>query len=170
MPRISITSAMRATVNAQASDDVIMAFIEITHPSLSDSIRVVNDTKNFTYGGATWIGFPFDIVILTDDENPPTASLAIQNIDQDIGEAIQSCRTPPRLHLFLLHSDDFNLAVTPRAPIGTPAVEYSASKLFLANVKIDPLQIEAEIVGWDYLQRTWPGIRATQNRLPGLFR
>lgn len=168
--RLSITTPFRARSQAAASDDVVLALVEITHPSLSDPIRVVNDTVNFTYDSKTWTAFPYDITVLSDDENPPTASLSLQNVDAAIGEAVQACETPPRMRLLILDSADFNLAVSPRVPVGTPSIQYDAPNLFLANVKFDLINVEAQIVGWDYLQRTWPGIRATQNRLPGLFR
>ncbi len=47
---------------------------------------------------------------------------------------------------------------------------YVADKLFLINVTVDIMQISGTIVGWDYLQRVWPGPRAMQAVFPGLFR
>lgn len=169
MPR-TISTGFRHSTQAPFADEVALIFCTITHPLISDPIRVVNDTVDFTYGGSSFIGFPFDITIMSDDDQPPTAKLEFQNVDTAIGLAIQTLRSAPRLKLELLSSQDFNLTVRPRTPIGSPAAEYVADKLFLSNVSVDAMIISAEIVGWDYLQRTWPGRRATQNILPGLFR
>jgi len=54
--------------------------------------------------------------------------------------------------------------------VGTPEVVYSADQLYLINTKVDVLTVTGDIYGWDNLQRVWPGIRATQDLLPALFR
>lgn len=169
MPR-NITASFRKAAESQWNDEVDLVFLTISHPLLLEPVRVVWDAVDFIWGGNTFIGFPFDIQILSDDEQPPRASLAFQNVDQVIGETIRGLNTPPRMQMDLLSSVDFNLAVTPRTQIGTPTVFYTASRLFLVNVRVDVLQITADIVGWNYLQRVWPGVRATQAAFPGLFR
>lgn len=169
MPR-NINLSIRKELEAQFTPEANLIFLTITHPLMGSTIRVVNDTKNFIYGGNTFIGFPFDIQILSDDEKPPKAQLAIQNVDSQIGEAIRSLITPPRLKLELLSTLDFNIAVDPRTEIGTAAVAYSFDKGFLTNVKVDFLTVSADIVGWDFMQRVWPAVRATQTLFPGLFR
>lgn len=169
MPR-SITASFRKEAEAVFSPEADLCFLTISHTQLSDPIRVVWDTKDYIYGGNTFIGFPFDIQILSDDEGPPKAQLAIQNVDSRIGETIRVLQTPPRLKLEMLSTLDFNVNVDPRTAIGTPNVVYSFDKAFLTNCKIDFLTVSADIVGWDYLQRVWPGKRATQALFPGLFR
>lgn len=171
MPR-NVTASFRRLAEANFSDEVDLCFLTITHPVIIDPIRVVWDTKDFIYGGNTFTGFPFDMQILSDDESPPTAKLQIQNIDPRIGDSIKALRSPPRLKIELLSSADFNLNVDPRTAISspTPTVIYSADRLFLTNVTVDVLVITADIVGWDYLQRVWPGQRAMKSSFPGLFR
>lgn len=170
----SITLAYRKHTESILSDEVDLCFLTITHSTLAEPIRVVWDTKDFIYNGFTFIGFPFEITILSDDENPPTARLSIQNIDPRIVDALRGLSSPLRLKIELLHSSDFDLTVTPRVAWGggspAPNVAYSADKLFLINVKSDLLTISGDITGWNYLQRVWPGVRATQERFPGLFR
>lgn len=169
MPR-TITASFRRSVESRFQEDANLIFATLSHPLLIEPVRVVSDTKDFMRDGFRWTGFPFDISILSDDDQPPKAQIEIQNVDRRIGETIRPLTSAPRLKIELLHSDDFNLTVDPRTPIGTPSVEYSAPNLFLANVKIDVLMVTADVVGWDHTQVTWPGIRATQNRLPALFR
>lgn len=170
----SITLAYRKHTESILSDEVDLCFLTITHETIAEPIRVVWDTKDFIYGGNTFTGFPFEITILSDDENPPTARLAIQNIDPRIMDVLRGLASPLRIKIELLHSNDFNLTVDPRVEWGggSPGahVAYSADKLFLVNVKGDILTLQADIVGWNYLQRVWPGVRATQEKFPGLFR
>jgi len=171
MPR-NISMSFRQSAEANFSDDVDLCFLTISHPTLIDPIRVVWDTKDFVYGGNTFIGFPFDITLLSDDEQPPTAKLTIQNVDPRIGDTVRLLQSPPRLKMELLSSTDFVLTNDPRTEVGSPVptVVYMADKLFLTNIQVDVLAISATIVGWDYLQRVWPGQRALQSTFPGLFR
>lgn len=171
MPR-SITSTFRRESEAEFSDEVDLCFLTITHGTLLDPIRVVWDNKDFIYGGHTFIGFPFEIELLTDDESPPTARLSIQNVDQIIGETIRSLNSPPQIKIELLSSSDFDITVNPRVANTSPEpnVVYMADKMFLINVTVDVFQVSGEIQGWNYLQRVWPGKRARQEYLPGLFR
>jgi Domain of unknown function (DUF1833) len=169
MPR-SYTTSFRKEAEAILSPEADLCFLTISHGQLSEPVRVVWDTKDYIYGGKTFIGFPFDIQIFSDDEGPPKAQLAIQNVDSRIGETIRILQTPPRLKLQVLSTLDFNIAVDPRTEIGTANVIYSFDKAFLINCKIDYLTVSADIVGYGYLQRVWPGKRATQTLFPGLFR
>lgn len=169
MPR-SITAIFRKEAEAIFSPEADLCFITITHPLLIDPIRVNWDNKDYIYGGNTFIGFPFEITLLSDDENPPKATLTIQNIDSRIGETIRGLVNPLRLKLELLSTLDFDTTVDPRTEIGTANVVYSFDKAFLTNCKVDDLTVSADIEGWNYLQRVWPGKRGTQDLLPGLFR
>lgn len=169
MPRNTVSTSFRRFAEASFSDEVDLVFLTLSHPDITD-INVVWDTVNFIYNSITWIGFPFDITIMTDDEQPPKATLTIQNVDSQIGETIRTLFTPPRLKIEILSSTDFNLTVNPRTPIGTPTAVYTADRLFLTNVRVDPIAVQGDIEGWNYLQRVWPGKRARQDLLPGLFR
>jgi len=170
MPRSAVSGAYRQEFEASFSSEVDLIFITITHSIMVEPIRVVSENVDYSYAGFNWIGFPFDIKILTDSDKPPEATLTLQNVDQRIGESVRYLTTPPRLKIELLSSIDFDLTVTPRAAIGTPTVVYMADKLFLTNIKVDSMVVQADIGGWNYLQRTWPGPRATQAVFPGLFR
>jgi Domain of unknown function (DUF1833) len=165
----NITLSIRKELEAQFSTETNLIFLTISHDLLAQPIRVVNDTKDYIYGGDHFIGFPFDIQIYSDDEQPPRAQLTIQNVDSQIGESIRTLTVPPRLKLEMLSTMDFNTDVDPRVDNGSPTVMYRFDQAFLTNVKVDFLQVSAEIVGWNYLQRVWPGPRATQNIFPGLF-
>jgi hypothetical protein len=166
----NVTASFRLAAESSFRDEVDLVFLTISHSTLGTPIRVVWDTVDFVFGGNTFLGFPFDIELLSDDEQPPTARLQIQNVSPRIGDTIRALITPPSLKIELLSSTDFNLTVTPRTAIGSPTVIYSADNLFLINVSVDIMMITGTIVGWDYQQRVWPAERATKANFPGLFR
>lgn len=171
MPRNIITS-LRRQLETPLSKEVDLAFVTIRHPTLDEAIRVVWDTKDFIFGGDFYIGFPFDIQILSDEEGPPKAQLQIQNIDPRIGDTIRGLTTPATIDLEMVSSSDYDLTADPRTEIdeGATNIFYAFYAARLVNVKVDFLTVTADIVGWDYLQRVWPGKRATQDIFAGLFR
>jgi hypothetical protein len=169
----SVPASFRQVAESRFGDEVDLIFITVSHPNILEPIRVVCDTKDFIYGGEKFIGFFInDIQLLTDDDQPPKAQLVIQNVDPIIGETIRVMPNAARLKIELLSSEDFDLTTDPRVEKDSEDTEvvYTADKLFLTNVKVDVLQISAEIVGWDYLQRVWPGQHVTKDLLPGAFR
>jgi ABC-type tungstate transport system, periplasmic component len=186
----NVTTSFRRSAEANFADEVDLCFLTISHQSLADEIRVVWDTQNYVLDGETYIGFPFDINILSDDENPPTAQLAIQNVDPRIGDSVRALTSPPRIKITLMWSgasgqigaailDESSTSILDETSdtirdntntFSSSNAIYEADRLFLINVSVDIMQITGTIVGWDYLQRVWPGPRASQQTFPGLFR
>jgi hypothetical protein len=167
-----ISASLRKELEDQETGDAILVFITITHPDLDEAIRVVSDTVDYVWNSDTYIGFPFDIQLLTDNDSPPRASLTIQNVDRRIGNAIDSLTSPPRFRIDVMGASWFDQTVVPRVAIDSPEPEadYTADRLFLSDVTVTAFEVSATIVSWNYVQEVWPGIRATQSRLPGLYR
>lgn len=169
MPRI-ITQGYRDSVEAFATADSDRIFMTIYHPTLAEPIRVVNDNVKYSFQGYTWDWFPFKISLLSDDESPPQAKLTINNVSTKIGKTVRILRRAPRLRIELYGSFEFTDTGDPRTAIGTPTAQYVADFLFLTGISVNQLQVSASIVGWDYTQKVYPGVRASQDRTPGLFR
>ena len=109
-------------------------------------------------------------MLLSDDDNAPKAAqINFQNIDSQIGDTIRQLSQAPRVRVELLHSSDFDLTADPRTPIGTPSTLVMGDKLFLVNTKVDVQTVSGDFSGYDFSQRAYPGIRATQLIFPGLF-
>jgi hypothetical protein len=51
-----------------------------------------------------------------------------------------------------------------------PAMQYQARSLRLRGVSGDAIALEGELSVWDPTAEPYPSIRATPDRLPGLFR
>lgn len=172
MPR-SVPTAVLRELNRQESADFFVVFLDIAHPALSDTIRVVSDPRNFVLDGNEYVGFQFDIRLLSDNEAAPFSQLTIQNINKKIPEGILSAVSPARVHIRVFSGTEFNLDETPcteKNGPGSAVYTYNAPQLFLTEVEADAMQITARIVSWDYTQELWPGMMATKNRFPGLFR
>lgn len=166
----SIPAAARQALESEASPDAILGFLTITHPALVEPIRVVSDVIDYVRGGLTWVGLPFGFSAVTDEEAAPTAELRVQNVDRRIGEALRALPDRATVQLEVLSSADFDLSVEPREEIGTAAVIYGYSRFELVDVTVTPVEVTGRLILRDPSQEPWPGISATQSRLPGLFR
>jgi hypothetical protein len=170
MTQRTLTTGFRREVEREATAEIALIFLEITHPALAETLRVVNDSKDFVFRGFTYSKASFELQLLTDNERPPEGRLSVQNVDQRIGNSLRLMREPARIRLDVVAGSQFNLAVDPRTEITPVYTEYTADYLYLIDVEVDAMMAQGRIVSWDYTQELWPGVRATQDRLPGLFR
>lgn len=165
----SISAAVRAGLDAPETPHALLAFLTITHPGLSAPIRVVSDVMDYSVGGQTFIGMPFDYQLLTDTDAAPTTQIRMQNVDRRIGVALRQIKERARLRLEIRSSADFDLSVDPRTEIASSTI-YAFDSFELVDVTVDAAEITGRVMLRDYAQETWPGLRATQSRCPALFR
>src|SRR5262245_51376559 len=172
MPR-EISTAFRRELEEPRSTELVVILLEISHPSLAVPIRVANDTVHYLYNGNTYIGFPFEIDLLGDDEQIPRGQLKIQNVDRQIGEAILELTTPPSLTITIVAGSDFgetsaadHYQAVPL--VDEPGIEYQATHLMFGNIQVDAMAVVGEIKSFEVSSEPWPAIRTTAERLPGL--
>src|SRR5262245_21635417 len=92
----------RRGAEASSTGEVFVIFATITHPDLVNPITVNDDIEDYVYRGRTFLGCAFTLSLVTDDDSPPRAQAAIQNVDQEIGEAITSLASPPTIKIEIL--------------------------------------------------------------------
>ena len=167
----TITPAIREYIEAQASPNVLLGFLTISHRNLIHPVRVVSDPLGFTVGGLEFIGCPFEFQLLTDEDQAPTTQIRIQNVDRRIGEAIRTVTDRAQVMLEARSTADFDLSVVPREELpGGSSVIYGFRHFDLIDVTVNALEVTGTVMLRDYTQEPWPGKRATQSRTPGLFR
>ncbi len=167
----TLSTAFRTSLEASANPDAVMVFATITHATLADPIRVVNDIVDYQWQGNRFTGVPFMIELLSDTDAPPTAKSRMQNVNGVIGQAVLGLVSSPRIQLDILASSDFADPVDNlRVEIGSPTAEYSAPRLRLRNVSGDAMMVEGELYSFDLSREPYPVIRTTKDRLPGLYR
>lgn len=164
----TLASSFRSALEARYNGDAIVIFATVTHGDLASPLYFNSDIVNYVYGGNTYIGAAFALTLVTDDEQTPQAKVAIHNVDQVIGSTIQGLATSPAIAIQIFAKSDFT-DDNPRVVIATPTVEYSAPILYLRNVSCDAMQLSADLYSMDISTEPWPAIRATKDRVPGLF-
>ncbi len=166
----TIPADVRREIDRESSPEQLLAFLTIEHPTLQDDIRAVSDPVDHVLGGQTFTRSGFKITVLSDDDRPPFTQLSIPNVDRKIGKALRNADIPPKLTLELIAGSEFDQTVDPRTELTTAARTYSASELSLVNVDVDALTITGRLQIRDYSSEMWPGLMATEEFFPGLFR
>lgn len=174
----SINAAVRAGFENRNATDPLLTFLTLAASGLDTPLRLVNDNATlngtvvtYTYSGFSFTGFPFEIEVLTDNEQAPTGRLSIVNVDRRIGEIVRGLQNRIRVDLLtILPASDFVLTTNPRTLIGTAHTIYAATGLEIRNIKVDAMMMTADMVAVDDTAEPWPAVRATQDKLPGLFR
>lgn len=157
-------------LNAEATEEALLTFAEITHPLLTEPMRVVADVLPYSWNNAVWSPVMFEFEPLTDSERMPEARIVLPAIDQSIANALIDLPARARISVWVLTSADFDLSAEPRTAIDTPVPLLEMLNLDLVDVQGDSVSASGRLMMRDYTQEPWPGVRATQERCPGLFK
>ena len=166
----AISGAFLRQLLRQESGDAAIWFLTIEHDDLTAPIRIVCDGVNYAFNDFEWIGFRFDINLLTDDESSPKCQIQLQNADRRIGDALKALTSTVRICIDIVAASEFDQTVVPRVALGDAPFEYTANHLRLANVSVDAMMITGDVISRDYSQDSFPARLATQDKFPGLYR
>jgi len=139
----------------QNESDLPLVLITISHSSLSEPIRVVNNKENITSNGNEYIGFPFEIQLPdSKEDSQPSAKLTINNVSREIGIAIRSISTPPSVAITIVRQQ-------------TPdVIEAQFFGMRLNNVKYDVLAVTGDLQFEDLTREEFPSLKFS----PSIFR
>lgn len=168
MPRATALAA-RAVLQDTDSAVALLAFLTLTHPNLSQPVRLVSDVMDYVWQGNLFTGVPFGFELLTDGDAPPETQLVLPNLDRRIGQALRKVTGRAQVALQVLASTDFDLTTEPREEIGTPAPVYGFAHFEVGDVEVNAVQVTARVMLRDFAAMPF-GLSATQARCPGLFR
>lgn len=148
-----------------------MAFATVTHPDMTDVIRIVLDGADYVIDGNVYTRSSFEINMISDTDQPPVAQFRFPNVDRAAITMLQSVSRPARVAFDLVSSRYFDLTVEPRVlkPATTIEYLYRARSLFLVEIKADSMAVEGTLRGWDWRQEIWTSRRVTQAMLPGCY-
>jgi hypothetical protein len=166
----TITPAVRRELETADSPAGLLAFLTISHPGLVDPITVVSDVMDYQVGATLYRGVVFGFRLLTDGETGARTQIVVQAVDRRITQALLSVEDRAKVTLELRSTTDFDLTQDPRIEVAATAPVYAFRNFEMMNVTGDAAQISADVEIADFTTEPWPSIRATQDRLPGLFR
>lgn len=158
----------------QESEEAFPWLLELEHPdfdfpySSDGHIRLTtaqgewNEDRSwyeFEAQGETWITVPFAIIEPQQNDEEPRGSLAVQNVDQEIGKALDAIEGP------------INVTLTGVLE-GQPSVITSGpwSGFILQNVLIDAIQARGDLTFPSLADRMMPKSWIRQSKYRGAYR
>lgn len=144
---------------AQATSEVMLAFLKIEHADLPDDIRLVMNTEPITRADGVYVPWHFDAPFPDEAENEtPRTTITVDNVDMEINDAIRSLAGEPTVTLFgaLASSPD--------------EIEAGPWVFQLKNVVADEQTIQGELgVEDDIFGQQFPGQNYSPANSPGLY-
>ncbi|MFQ5954023.1 MAG: DUF1833 family protein [Kiloniellales bacterium] len=158
MPR-SLSATLQAAANAQETTEVFLMLLTIDHADLAAPTRIVNNTKAIISNGNTFTAYPFEISLPDDDpERPPEVTVAIDNVAQDIIQALRQVSSPLSFDLEVVLASDPN------------TVEIGPLKLEMTSADWDAGVIRGRLAYPELLDESYPADTYNPALYPGLFK
>lgn len=137
----------------------VLMLLEIAHPSLSATVRLVNDTRDLSAAGHTWIGLPFAVTLPNDTaKEVPRARLQMDNVGRELTGELEGL--PPGAALTA------TLRLVHRSTPDTIEYEFVSP---LSGVRVDQATVSATMGPDDLMRRPAVRIRFDPITAPALF-
>ena len=137
----------------------LLLFLEISAPSIPETLRIVNDTRNWTSQGVDYIACPFGFKLPDDTAGQtPRAQLVIDNVGLGMTQDLEALQPNELVMCRLMISDRAN-----------PNVYERVYRLPMTMASATTGQVTAQL-GVDFLMRQQAvRLRANPFTTPGLF-
>jgi len=113
-----LSSVVKVEKNKLFTDSVFLALLEITIPSVEETIRIVNNNEDIIWNSYTWQKFPFEIDEISESANAETSQFQIKvaNVNNIIGQYIreydlyvkQNGFSPIEVILYVINTKDLD--------------------------------------------------------------
>lgn len=159
----ALSTAFKRQLFTPWRDQDIRALLTVDHADFAQPFRFVsgdpNEFASLVSNGQTFQTFPFELALLNDDDNEPSATVRIQNVDDRIGST-------------LLALPDDAVTVTLQIVMrDTPdTIEYEAVNLELVDIDVNAMMVTGRIVMRGAVTEPCPGRVLTSRISPVLFR
>jgi hypothetical protein len=154
----SLSSTAAAALYAPETGEVFLMLLTIAHAALTPSLRFANNTVDVMSRGDTYLGWPFQMMLPSElDDQLPTVTLQIDNVDRRIMEGVRALTSPPSVMLEVV------LASSP------DTVEAGPFAFTLRGCDYDALVVSGSLSFEDVLNEPYPAQTFTPGRFPGLF-
>ncbi len=88
---IDLSPVVKVEKNKLTTNSVFLSLLEITIPSIAETIRIVNNNEDISWRGYTWLKFPFEIEEISESAKAETSQFQIKvsNVNNVIGDYIR---------------------------------------------------------------------------------
>jgi len=155
---MALSPAATESAFAAETAEVWLKLLTITHPSLAQPIRVVNDTQDLVSRGETHVAYPFEIDLpMQSAEEMAEVQLSIDNVDRAIGDALGAMDGPATVSIEVV------LASSP------DVVEAGPFVMIMRDVEVTAAVVTATLAFEDILSEPFPAETFSPARYPGVF-
>lgn len=156
---MSVSTDTRKQLHKVDDTDGVLALLKIDHPSFSEPLCLVNDTRDITTLGDDYIALPFRVTLPADKaKESPRARLQMDNVGRDIGAELEAL--PPGATL------QATLRIVHRSTPGVVDYEFTAP---LSTVQVNTTSVSAVMGPGDIMRRPAVLVRFDPVSAPGLF-
>lgn len=136
-----------------------LMFLQIVADGLPETLRIVNDTQNWTSQGLEYIGFPFGFKLPDDTAGQaPRAQLVIDNVGRSMTEDLEQ-----------LQPGAVVIAKLALADKSTPNTWEHYWELPIARVSVTTTQVVADLGPDFWMRQQAVSLRFTPHVTPGIF-
>jgi hypothetical protein len=154
----TISNDARSAAYAQFTDEAFIALVKIVESTLPDAIRAAANGEDVTSNGEVYTGMDFDVKFPEDKKDKiGQISIAIQNVDRQIVEAVRSAAGPPTVTTSLV------LASSP------DTIEQGPYEWKLRRAEYNVMIVSGAILADDVRHEPFPPDAFTPTVAPGLF-
>lgn len=161
IPSRSISARLKRQLFKPFRDEDVRLLVDIDHESFDEPYRFVSgnpaEFASLVSNGLSYTTFPFEFVLLGDEDREPEALFRIQNVDDRIGSTILG-----------LSSETLTLAIRIVMRETPDIVEYEALNLELVDVEVTAITVSGKVLLRGLATEPCPG-RVLTNRISPVF-
>ncbi len=162
-PRDASARWLRAA-RALSPERTLLSALEIRHPDVVAPIRIVNDARDWTIEGETFIGVRFGARLASDQEGaPPRAEIVVDNVGAVLTGWIERARGGADAGIRIIQ-----VSVDPGNAQAAPIVEWEMH-MKIERVKVTRTQVSARLGLGVSARHQAVAARYDTARAPGLF-
>lgn len=154
----SLSTAFKTATNKQQTGEAFLLLLEINHDDLDTPLRFVNNTEDVTSNSDVYTAFPFEISLPSDREDQlPTVTLAIDNIDRTLVSTIRDITSPPTASVSVIMASD------------PDTIEAGPYDFTIKDASYTAEVVTSSLAFEDILNEAFPGDSFTPNHFTSLF-
>lgn len=145
-------------MNAPETDEVFLILLTIEEASLSEPIRVVNDTVNITSRGNVYAAMAFSAEPPGESDGAArSARITLDNVDRQIVQAVREATGVPKVTMEVILASD------------PDTVEAGPFVFELESAEYDATTVTGELSFDDVSSLRWPAYSTTPHLFPDLY-
>lgn len=159
---MSLSNITKTEKNLLNSNSVWFTMLEIKIPSVTETLRIVNNNEDVTWKGFTWLKFPFELDEISQTANAETSQFQIKvgNVKNIIGQYIRQYDVYVKTNGF--ESIKVTLYIVNSKDLANPTPVYTTN-LILTTSNLNHLEVSFTVSARDLFRARTPQTRMFPN-------